>query len=72
MVRHHRVRILVRQQNTGLYLQESGEWSGSRETAWNFESPRLAYRWAKERERLRLEVLLVIFDPQYEHVVMRT
>ncbi len=72
LLKRSRVRVLVRQQQTGLYLQESGEWSDGRETAWEFGNPALAQRWVKQQKRLRLEVVLAFFDPRYDYVAMRT
>ncbi len=66
------MRVLLRQQETGFYLQPSGEWSKSRETAREFANSVVAFWWAKEQQLLGTEVLLAFANPQNDFVSMRT
>jgi len=66
-----RMRVVLRQPKTELYVQVSGE-LGGRESAQSFASSLVAYYWAKEQPLLGLEVLLAFADPAYDFVTMRT
>ena len=65
------MRILLRQQRSGLYLQASGAWGRERETARSFASSIEAYSWAIEQSLLNTEVLLAFSDEHYDMVSMR-
>ncbi len=62
-------RILLRQGQE--YLQPSGEWNKARATAREFASSLLAYWWAKEKQLLGVEVVMVYADGQPDFVPMR-
>ena len=64
------MRIVLRQARTGLYLQPSGEWTTSRETARPFENGSAAYSWAREQRLIGLDIVLTFPDPQYDFVSM--
>ncbi len=65
------LRILLRQQKTGYYLQSSGEWNSQRESAKNFDDSILAYDWAKENGFLGTAVLMATAQEQYDTVLAR-
>ncbi len=60
------MRILLRQAETGLYLQPSGEWTSNRETARTFATSVLAYYWAKEQHLIKACVLLAFNNPAFD------
>lgn len=66
-----RMRILLRKQPEELYLQPSGQWGKSRETAREFPGSVFAYYWAREQQLLGAEVLLAFEDAQWDVVTMR-
>ncbi len=70
-LRRGSMRILLRRQHSGLYLQPSGEWKASRETAREFEDGVSAYNWAKEGQLSAWEVLLAFADSRDDFVSMR-
>lgn len=61
----------MRQQKSQRYLQPSGEWNESRETAREFASSVLAYWWAKEQNLLGIDVLMAYADANKDFVSMR-
>ncbi len=63
--------ILLRQQETGKYLQPSGEWSTERETARRFDSGLVAYFWALEAGFVGVDVLLAFTDPAFDIATLR-
>ncbi len=65
------MRILLRKQPGEQYLQPTGEWGHSRETARTFPTSVFAYHWAKEKELLGVEVLLAFEDSRWDVVTMR-
>ena len=65
------LRILLRQQKTGLYLQASGEWGGSRDSAKGFEDSVIAYAWAKEQKLIGANVLMALAEEHYDVVLAR-
>ncbi len=67
----HPLRVLLRQERTGLYLQPSGDWSPRRDTARTFKGSLKAYLWAKDRQFLGTEVLLASANPRNDFVAMR-
>ena len=62
------MRVLLRQPETGLFLQPTGEWNHNRETARAFASAVTAYFWALERDLLGTEVWLALVDPRRDFV----
>ncbi len=64
------VRILLRQQGTGLYLQASGTW-GERDSAREFDDSLTAYGWAKEKQLLGAAVLMAVEDRHQDVVLAR-
>jgi hypothetical protein len=60
------VRILVRKNDSELYLQPSGEWAESRDTAREFPQSILAYHWALQRQFQDIEIVLTFEDPGYD------
>lgn len=64
-------RFCLRQQKSQRYLQPSGEWNESRETAREFASSVLAYWWAKEQNLLGIDVLMAYADANKDFVSMR-
>ena len=65
------MRILLRQPETGLFLQPTGEWSHDRETARQFAGAVNAYFWALERGLTGTEVWLALVDPLKDFVCIR-
>lgn len=65
------LRILLRQQKTGLYLQTSGEWGLNRDAARGFGDSFTAYAWAKEQSFLGASVLMALNEEQYDLVLAR-
>ena len=65
------LRILLRQQRTGLYLQASGEWGGNRDSAKGFEDSIMACAWAKEQNVIGANVLMALGEEQYDLVLAR-
>ena len=55
------MRVVLRQPETGLYLQPSGDWAPERETAREFLSAVVAYWWAVE-QKLAAEVWFALRD----------
>lgn len=66
------MRIVLRQPQTGFYLQHSGEWTNNRETARNFESARAALFWAKSHNLNGGEVLFAFSESKYDFVTSLT
>ncbi len=66
------MRILLRQQQTGLYLQPSGEWREERRTAQTFANAVAAYVWAQGQRLPGSEILLAFDDPRHDLIAMRT
>ena len=64
------MRILLRQQVSGLYLQVSGDWTANREGARSFSNSVEAYWWALEQALLNTDVLLAFNDENYDIVSM--
>ncbi len=58
----HYLRVLLRNES-GLYLQPSGEWTDNRETARTFRDSRVAYFWGLEQKLLHTFVVLAFADP---------
>jgi len=65
------LRILLRQQRTGLYLQASGGWGGDRDSARGFEDSIMACAWAKEQKVIGANVLMALAEEQYDVVLAR-
>jgi hypothetical protein len=65
------MRILLRQPETGLFLQPTGEWTANRETAREFGGAVNAYLWASERGLFGTEVWLALIDPLKDFVCIR-
>ena len=65
------LRILLRQQKTGFYLQPSGQWSNERESARGFDDAVVAYFWAKEQGLLGTNVLMAVSQEQDDTVLAR-
>ncbi len=65
------MRVLLRKRQGQLYMQPSGEWGQSRETARTFPGTVFAYYWAKEKELLGVEVLLAFDDSHWDVVTLR-
>ena len=65
------LRILLQQQKTGLYLQASGEWGGSRDSAKGFEDSIMACAWAKEQNLIGTNVLMAFGEEQFDLVLAR-
>ncbi len=68
---NYRMRILIRKGDQPLYLQGSGEWSINRETARDFQTSMVAWRWAREHQLFGTEILLAFEDPLYDVVPLR-
>ena len=66
------VRIVLRQPQTGFYLQPSGEWTNSRETARDFESARAALFWAETQSLHGVELLFAFSESKYDFVTCLT
>src|SRR5215467_1788541 len=64
------MRVVLRQSDSGLYLQPSGEWSPDRETAREFLSAVVAYWWSVEQD-LMADVWMVLKDPTDDFACMR-
>ena len=64
------MRILLRQQDSGFYLQPSGQWSNDRKTAREFVDATAAYWWAVEQSLPAAEVLLAFTDTSEDFVSM--
>ena len=65
------MRVVLRQQETGHYLQPSGEWNRNRESARQFLSAVDAYRWAIEQEMVGTEVWLALSDARKDFPCMK-
>jgi hypothetical protein len=65
------LRILLRQPDTGMYIQSSGEWGAERNSARDFDSSLLAYEWAKENGFLGSAVLMAVGPEQFDTVLAR-
>lgn len=65
------LRILLQQQRTGFYLQPSGEWSASRDSARSFGDSCIAYLWARDQGFLGSSVLMAVDQQQYDTVLAR-
>ena len=66
------MRTLLRQRESGCYLQPAGQWDGSRETALDFINAVMAYRWISEHQLDKIDVVLALSDPQREMVLIDT
>lgn len=65
------MRILLRQQESLLYLQPSGVWKSNRASARDFLSTMAAYWWAFEQHLFGTEVLLALKHAQRDIVVLK-
>ena len=65
------MRVVLRQEGTGLYLQPDGTWSLCREQAREFISASVAYWWAMEQRLLRAEVWLAYANPKDDFACMK-
>ncbi len=65
------MRVLLRHQETGLYLQRAGGWDSNRETALEFVNAVVAYSWALEAKLERSEVVLTFTEPHTDLVCVR-
>src|SRR5689334_12901907 len=65
------MRVVLRQEETGLFLQPDGTWGRCRERAREFLSASVAYWWAMEQQLLRAEVWLAHANPNDDIACMR-
>lgn len=65
------LRILLKQPGTGLYLQHSGEWGGTRRSARNFNGCLPALSFVKRMELDRADVLMAGVDETADLVLAR-
>jgi hypothetical protein len=65
------MRVVLRQQDTGLYLQPSDAWDSNRDTAREFASAAVAYSWALESRLKHSEVVLAFAEPPSDFVCIR-
>lgn len=65
------MRILLRQQRTGLYLQLPGKWTGDRETASTFDTSADAIDWAHQHQIADCEIVMAFPDPRFDFVSLR-
>lgn len=65
------MKVLIRKRDREIYLQPSGEWSPSRETAKQFENSSFALWWAREQQLLGIDILLAFEDPRWDFVPLR-
>ncbi len=64
------MRILLRQNATGLYLQPSGQWTENRETARDFQSAVGACYWALAQRLEGIHVLYAFANPALDVAAM--
>ena len=65
------MRVVLRQQETGHYLQPSGEWAQNRDSARQFLSAVGAYRWAMEQQMVGTEVWLALSDARKDFACLK-
>jgi len=65
------LRILLRQQGTGFYLQASGAWTTVRQSARNFADCVMAISFAKQSRLRGADVLMAGPDQTYDVVLAR-
>jgi hypothetical protein len=64
------MRVVLRQKETGLYLQPNGVWSPKRNSARQFENAVAAYWWAFEQGLQGTEVWLALDDTKKDFVCL--
>ncbi len=64
----HGLRVLL-QNEQGLYLQPSGEWSVNRDMARRFQDSRVAYFWALEQKLIGVSVILAFPDTKKDMAI---
>ena len=67
----HYLRILLRQQRTGFYLQPSGDWNEGRDTAWNFSDAVKALCFAEDKQLQGADILMAVPDQSLDIILAR-